>query len=125
MKAVICEIRINGPHAFDVCVLPEWDLSSDVVERCDRAAHALCRYAAIAERFRDAGWTLIRKLPRLDAGAAARGTHMFRQQGTLDDRPGANPHINTGVSGLTFEMHPMGTGVNERLIIRCADDGDV
>jgi len=70
-NAIICEIRVNGRHSHDVCVMPHWDLSSSVVERYNRPAHAVSRHADISRRLRDAGWTLIRELPRRDAAAAA------------------------------------------------------
>jgi len=44
---------------------------SSVVERFDRVAHAFWRHAEIVRRFREAGWMLIRELPRQNAGAAA------------------------------------------------------
>jgi hypothetical protein len=69
-KAITCEIRVNGRQSHDVCVMPHWDLSSSIVERYDRAAHALSRHAEISRRFREAGWTLIRQVPRRDAHAA-------------------------------------------------------
>jgi hypothetical protein len=59
-KAVTCEIRVDGPAAYDVCVLAHWDLSSATIERYDRPASAFYRHAEIAEAFREAGWTLIR-----------------------------------------------------------------
>jgi hypothetical protein len=59
-NALTCEIRVNGTHSHDVCVVPHWDLSSAVIERYDRPARALWRHAEIARRFREAGWTLIR-----------------------------------------------------------------
>jgi hypothetical protein len=60
-NAVTCEIRVNGPHSHDVCVLPHWNLSSAIVDRYDRPARAFRRHAEIAQRFREAGWTLIRQ----------------------------------------------------------------
>jgi hypothetical protein len=60
-RALTCEIRINGAHSHDVCVMPHWDLSSSIVERYDRPARALWRHAEIARRFREAGWTLTRQ----------------------------------------------------------------
>jgi hypothetical protein len=59
-KAITCEIRVDGPMSYDVCLLPHWDLSSAMIERYDRPANAFYRHAEIAEAFREAGWTLIR-----------------------------------------------------------------
>jgi len=50
---------------------------------------------------------------------------MSRRQDILDGRPGSIPDIKTGVRCLTFEMHPLGTRKNQRLIIRCDDEGEV
>jgi hypothetical protein len=59
-RAITCEIRVNGPEDYDVCVLPHWDLSSSIIERYDGPASALYRHAELAQAFREAGWTLIR-----------------------------------------------------------------
>jgi hypothetical protein len=66
-----CEIRVNGPHSHDVCVVPHWDLSSAIIERYDRPGDALWRHAEIARCFREAGWTLIRRRSSEGASAAA------------------------------------------------------
>jgi hypothetical protein len=50
---------------------------------------------------------------------------MARRYDTVDGRPGSIPDIKTGLRGLTFEMHPIGTRHDERLVIRCDDDGGV
>jgi hypothetical protein len=50
---------------------------------------------------------------------------MSLRQDTMDSRPGSIPDIKTGGRGLTFEMHPLGIRNDERLVIRCDDDGEV
>lgn len=70
-KALTCEVRVNGRHSHDVCVVPHWDVSSSIVERYDRPASALRRHAQIARDFRQAGWTLIREAGNQHVGAAA------------------------------------------------------
>ena len=69
-KALTCEVRINGRHSHDVCVIPHWDVSSSIVERYDREISALRRHAEIAGSFRQAGWAVIREA-RHSASAAA------------------------------------------------------
>ena len=59
-RALTCELRVNGPHSHDVCVVPHWDVSSSIVERHDRAASAMRRHAEISSYFRQAGWILVR-----------------------------------------------------------------
>jgi hypothetical protein len=69
--ALTCEVRVNGQHSHDVCVVPHWDVSSSVVEQYARPASALRRHAEIASHFRHSGWTLIREglAPRAIASA--------------------------------------------------------
>jgi len=62
-RALTCEIRMNAPRSHDVCVVPHWDVSGAVVQRFDRAGHALWRHAEIARRFQDDGWMLLRQHP--------------------------------------------------------------
>jgi hypothetical protein len=50
---------------------------------------------------------------------------MSRHQNALDRRPGSIPDIRTDVGGLTFVMRPRGTRNDERLVIRCDDEGEV
>jgi hypothetical protein len=71
MKALTCEIRVNDPKTHDVCVLPHWNLSSAVIERYRRPASALRRHAEIAQRLRNAGWTLIRDRAHARTGKVA------------------------------------------------------
>jgi len=70
-KAVTCEVRISGKETYDVCVVPHWDISSSVIEPCDRPATALRRHAEIAWHFREAGWILVRESSRQTTGLAA------------------------------------------------------
>ena len=62
-KALTCEIRVNAARSHDVCVVPHWDISCAMVQRFDRAAHAVWRHAEIARRFQDDGWALVRQRP--------------------------------------------------------------
>lgn len=70
-KALTCEVRTNGSHSHDVCVVPHWDVSSSIVERYERAAGALRRHAEVASYFRQAGWILLRESAEARAGAPA------------------------------------------------------
>jgi hypothetical protein len=63
-KALTCEVRTNGRHSHDVCVVPHWDVASSVVERYEGAAGALRRHAEVASYFRQAGWLLLRESPK-------------------------------------------------------------
>ena len=76
-RALTCEVRLSGPHAYDVCVVPHWDMSASVVERYDRLATSLRRQAEIASDFREAGWTLIVN-PEDEAPAAAQHARSAR-----------------------------------------------
>jgi hypothetical protein len=69
-KTLTCEVRVNGRHSHDVCVVPHWDVSSSIVERHERAASALWRNAEIASHFRQAGWIVVRDSESARAGAA-------------------------------------------------------
>jgi hypothetical protein len=64
-RALMCEIRVSvevdGRHAHEVCVVPHWDVSSSVIERCDGMADAFRRHAAVAAALRQEGWILIRE----------------------------------------------------------------
>ena len=50
---------------------------------------------------------------------------MSRRHHALDQQPGSLPEIKADVRGLTFVIHPAGTRSDERLIIRCDDEGEV
>jgi hypothetical protein len=58
-RVLTCAVGLSGPHMFDVCVVPHWDVSDSVVERYDRLPASLRRHAEIACYFRQAGWTLV------------------------------------------------------------------
>jgi hypothetical protein len=60
-RALACEVRIDEYGAFDVCVVPFWDVKSTVIEGYGRAASALQRHAEIAAAFRQTGWVLARE----------------------------------------------------------------
>ena len=70
-RALTCEVRIFGKQAFDVSVIPHWDVSSSVIETFGSPASALRRHAEIASSFRQAGWILVREGMGQTAGAAA------------------------------------------------------
>jgi hypothetical protein len=59
-KTLTCEVRASGKQAYDVCVVPHWDVSSSVIETFKRPGGALQRHAEIASDFREAGWSLVR-----------------------------------------------------------------
>jgi len=54
---VMCAVRATG-KAFDVVVLPMWDVATGAIETCATAAEALRRHAAIASDLRAAGWAI-------------------------------------------------------------------
>jgi hypothetical protein len=54
--AITCEIDSAGDHAFDVCVIPHWNVSASTIERFDVVHRAFERHAELARRLRDAGW---------------------------------------------------------------------
>jgi hypothetical protein len=60
-RALTCEVRAAEGGAFDVCVIPLWDVKAAVVESYDRAAAAMQRHAEIADAFRQAGWMVARE----------------------------------------------------------------
>ena len=55
---VTCALEATGNRAFDVAVIPHWDVSSSVVDHFDRLGPALLRHAELAKRMRDGGWVL-------------------------------------------------------------------
>ncbi len=59
LNALTCEIRSSGRAAFDVCVVPHWDVAAAIVERYDRPGTALRRHAEIAHSLRQSGWTVV------------------------------------------------------------------
>jgi hypothetical protein len=70
-KLVVCEIRSDCRRVHDVCVVPQWNVASSVVERYGRAADAFQRHAEIASSLRDAGWMIVRDGAPGRVGAAA------------------------------------------------------
>ena len=58
--ALTCAVNANGVGAFDVCIMPHWNLSSSIVERCTSAAAAFERHAEISERLRRKGWVVVK-----------------------------------------------------------------
>ena len=54
-----CEIVVNGPGSYDVCVIPHWDVGSSVVEGFERPSVAICRHADLVSHFREDGWMRI------------------------------------------------------------------
>lgn len=55
-EAITCEIDASGDRAYDVCIVPHWNVSAAVVERFDAAYGAFERHAEVARHLRDAGW---------------------------------------------------------------------
>ena len=55
-QAITCEIDANRTHAFEVSLVPHWNVSASVIERFDAAHDAFLRHAEVARRLRDAGW---------------------------------------------------------------------
>ena len=57
--ALTCAVETTVDRsAYDVCVLPHWNLSVSTIERFDAPAGALRRHAEIASRLRQAGWVV-------------------------------------------------------------------
>src|SRR3990167_5941273 len=54
--AITCEIDTAGERAFDVCIVPHWDVSASSIERFDTVHRAFERHAELACRLREAGW---------------------------------------------------------------------
>lgn len=69
-RAITCEVDARG-SAFDVCVVPHWNVSGTIVERYG-AVHTACqRHAEVARELRDAGWVRARRQPTPPLKAAA------------------------------------------------------
>jgi hypothetical protein len=60
-RVLTCEVRGSGKQAYEVSVVPHWDVSSSMIETFERPASALRRHAEIASYFREAGWSTIRE----------------------------------------------------------------
>ena len=69
-RVLTCEVRMDARGAFDVCVVPLWDVKAAVIESYDRAATALRRHAEVAAAFRQAGWVVARQTARRSEVAA-------------------------------------------------------
>lgn len=54
-----CSVTANGAAGFDVCVVPHWNLSAAIVQRCDHAAAAFALHAEIAIGLRRKGWVVM------------------------------------------------------------------
>jgi hypothetical protein len=55
-NAITCEIDAAGDRAFEVSIVPHWDVSASTIERFNAAHHAFERHAEVARRLREAGW---------------------------------------------------------------------
>jgi hypothetical protein len=68
---ITCAIEmVEGGSAFDVWVLPHWDLSASTVEQFEDAASAFEHHAALALMLREAGWIAACNSPRHGIAAA-------------------------------------------------------
>ena len=67
--AITCEIDATGDRAFDVCIVPHWDVSAATIERFDAEYRAFERHAELARRLREAGW--VRAIGTIVPDAAA------------------------------------------------------
>jgi hypothetical protein len=52
-------VNANDAGAFDVCIMPHWNLSSSIVEPCASAASAFGRHAEISQGLRRKGWVVV------------------------------------------------------------------
>jgi hypothetical protein len=69
--AITCEIDAAGDHAFDVCVIPHWNVSASTIERFDAVYRAFERHAELARRLGDAGWVHTPEMTHRPRAAAA------------------------------------------------------
>ena len=69
--ALTCGLEVDANRAYDVCVVPHWDVSSSLIEHFDAPADALFRHAEIARRLRERGWVLTDYVSGDHAAAAA------------------------------------------------------
>lgn len=70
-SALTCGLDVRANRAYDVCVVPHWDVSSSLIEHFDAPAGALLRHAEIARRLRENGWVLTDYVTAAHAPAAA------------------------------------------------------
>jgi len=54
--AITCEIDATDDRAFEVCIVPHWNVSASTIERFDVAYRAFERHAELARRLQDGGW---------------------------------------------------------------------
>jgi hypothetical protein len=70
-RTITCRIdMVDDGAAFDVFVLPHWDLSATTIERFDDAAKAFEHHAEMALMLRQAGWATAQYSPRHAIAAA-------------------------------------------------------
>ena len=67
---VTCELDLRGPHTFDVCLVPHWDVSGTVIESFGDAVTAMERHAELARALRHAGWVVVEHASTLAQAAA-------------------------------------------------------
>ena len=68
---ITCSIdMVDGGSAFDVSVLPDWNLSAATVERFPDAAGAFEHHTELALILRTAGWMVAQHSPRHAIAAA-------------------------------------------------------
>jgi hypothetical protein len=65
-----CEVNVTSNGAYDVCIVPHWDVSQSILERCGGATDALRRHAEIARDLRERGWVVWERVPVQQAQAA-------------------------------------------------------
>jgi len=59
---VTCQVENCADGAYDVSVVPHWNVTEAVVEREHTSTRALCRHAEIALQLREAGWSLTERV---------------------------------------------------------------
>ena len=69
--AITCAIDTAGDQAFDVCVVPHWDVSASTIERFEAMHCAFERHAELARRLRDMGWVRTPEMTHRPPAAAA------------------------------------------------------
>ena len=62
-RMLTCEIMVNSPQSFDVCVITHWNVGLSVIETYESPAEAFCRHAELVSGFRDAGWVRVSETP--------------------------------------------------------------
>lgn len=69
-RAVTCAIDVADDGAFDVSLVPHWNLSDTTIETFKTAASAFARHAEIAMKLRQGGWIVSRETPNATTAAA-------------------------------------------------------